>query len=111
MGPWLMSHGELTANCLAGTTACCFNGAVADEPRRGRLAGANRRSSAASMGPWLMSHGEVAIAVNCVMLAKASMGPWLMSHGEVTVKELVLLRVVGFNGAVADEPRRDSGGV
>ena len=83
MGPWLCSHGRLTplsrstgtggslqwgrgfaateGSLWFGTPSLIctsFNGAVALQPRKGRVGGQVVAEIGASMGPWLCSHGR-----------------------------------------------------
>ncbi len=48
--------------------------------------------------------------MNCTILPLASMGPWLRSHGRRVFFPALVAVGLGFNGAVASQPRKGSGG-
>ncbi len=77
MGPWLISHGNVS-DCH-----------VALHRQR------------ASMGPWLISHGNHEIAEHIAEHLVASMGPWLISHGNHQRWNIYTACRYSFNGAVA----------
>ena len=109
MGPSLSSDGDSTARPIAACSPTCFNGAVAEQRRR-LVAEVVRALCVvlASMGPSLSSDGDLRKRLAAwTRLCGASMGPSLSGNGDRWPSSKKLRAAcVGFNGAVAEQRRR-----